>query len=68
MLRKDGEIEQNASLIIFLYRHVYFKIEISENGSPTQGLIELTIAKSKHGKTGSAEMKFIGKYHKVEDA
>lgn len=68
MLRKDGEIEQTASMIIFLYRHEYFKIEISENGTPTQGLIELTIAKSKHGKTGSAEMKFIGKYYKVEDA
>ena len=68
MLRKDGEIEQNASLIVFLYRHEYFKIEISENGTPTQGLIEIIIAKSEHGKTGSVEMKFVGKYHKVEGA
>lgn len=68
MLRKDGEIEQNSNLIIFLYRHEYFKIEISENVTPTQGLTEIIIAKSEHGKTGSLEMKFIGKYRKVEGA
>lgn len=66
MLRRHGEIEQNSNLILFLYRHEYFKLEVNENGMPTQGLIEIIVAKSNRGITGSVEMKFIGKYHRVE--
>ncbi|MCU0358167.1 MAG: replicative DNA helicase [Cyclobacteriaceae bacterium] len=66
-LRESGSIEQDADMVIFLYRPEYYKITVDEEGMPTQGMGEVIIAKHRNGSTGSVKLKFIGKYTKFAD-
>jgi replicative DNA helicase len=66
-LRESGSIEQDADIVMFLYRPEYYKITVDEEGMPTQGTGEVIIAKHRNGSTGSVKLKFIGKYTKFCD-
>jgi replicative DNA helicase len=66
-LRESGSIEQDADIVMFLYRPEYYKITVNEDGMPTQGTGEVIIAKHRNGSTGSVKLKFIGKYTKFAD-
>jgi len=66
-LRESGSIEQDADIVMFLYRPEYYKITVDEDGMPTQGVGEVIIAKHRNGSTGTAKLKFIGKYTKFAD-
>ncbi len=66
-LRESGSIEQDADIVMFLYRAEYYKITVDEDGLPTQGAGEVIIAKHRNGSTGSVKLKFIGKYTKFAD-
>ncbi|HLW73231.1 MAG TPA: replicative DNA helicase [Candidatus Babeliales bacterium] len=62
-LRESGAIEQDADLIMFLYRDVVYNPE-TENPA----LAELIIGKQRNGPTGTAYMNFIREITKFEDA
>lgn len=66
-LRESGSIEQDADMVIFLYRAEYYKIEQDAEGMPTQGVMEAIIAKHRSGPLDTIPLKFIGKYTKVVD-
>jgi replicative DNA helicase len=66
-LRESGSIEQDADIVMFLYRPEYYKITVDEEGMPTQGMGEIIIAKHRNGSVGSVKLKFIGKYTKFTD-
>lgn len=66
-LRESGSIEQDADIVIFLYRPEYYKITVDEEGMPTQGVGEVIVAKHRNGSTGTAKLKFIGKFTKFAD-
>ena len=66
-LRESGSIEQDADIVMFLYRPEYYKITVDEDGMPTQGMGEVIIAKHRNGSVGSVKLKFIGKYTKFAD-
>ncbi|HTE29743.1 MAG TPA: replicative DNA helicase [Chryseolinea sp.] len=66
-LRESGSIEQDADIVMFLYRPEYYKITVDEEGLPTQGMGEVIIAKHRNGSVGSVKLKFIGKYTKFAD-
>lgn len=66
-LRESGAIEQDADLVIFLYRPEYYGIMVDENGAPTNGTGEAIIAKNRSGKLETARMRFIGKYTKFAE-
>jgi replicative DNA helicase len=66
-LRESGSIEQDADIVMFLYRPEYYKITVDEEGMPTQGTGEVIIAKHRNGSTGNVKLKFIGKYTKFCD-
>jgi replicative DNA helicase len=66
-LRESGSIEQDADIVMFLYRPEYYKITVDEEGMPTQNTGEVIIAKHRNGSTGSVKLKFIGKYTKFSD-
>jgi replicative DNA helicase len=66
-LRESGSIEQDADIVMFLYRPEYYKIDIDEDNMPTQGMGEVIIAKHRNGSTGTVKLKFIGKYTKFAD-
>ncbi|MEQ8302786.1 MAG: replicative DNA helicase [Cyclobacteriaceae bacterium] len=66
-LRESGSIEQDADIVMFLYRPEYYKITVDEDGMPTQGMAELIIAKNRNGSLENVKLKFIGKYTKFTD-
>ncbi len=64
-LRESGSIEQDADLVILLYRNDHYN-SITETEQASQ-LIELIIAKQRNGPTGIAKLKFDKKYTKFSD-
>jgi len=66
-LRESGSIEQDADIVMFLYRPEYYKITVDEEGLPTTNMAEVIIAKHRNGSTGTVKLKFIGKYTKFAD-
>jgi replicative DNA helicase len=51
-LRESGAIEQDADLVLFMYRDWYYKIEEDEAGKSTEGKGEIHIAKQRNGRIG----------------
>ena len=64
-LRESGSIEQDADLVIFLYRNNYYISNQSEE--QTSQLIELIVAKQRNGPTGTIKLKFDEKYTKFSN-
>ena len=61
-LRESGAIEQDADLIIFIYRD-----EVYNDDSPQKGVAEIIIAKQRNGPIGKSLLTFLGKYTKFEN-
>lgn len=61
-LRESGAIEQDADMVMFIYRPEYYELESSHD--MPRGYTELIIAKHRNGATGTVGMKFIDKYAK----
>lgn len=59
-LRESGSIEQDADIVMFLYREDYYKSELSEDkqNEIDDSLTELIVAKNRHGQTGPIELSF----------
>lgn len=66
-LRESGSIEQDADMVMFLYRPEYYGITEDENGMPTSGLGEVIMAKHRNGSLDTVQLKFIGKFTKFSD-
>lgn len=66
-LRESGSIEQDADMVLFLYRPEYYGLMEDEEGQPTQGVGEVIIAKHRNGETGKVKLRFVGKYVKFTD-
>ena len=66
-LRESGSIEQDADMVIFLYRPEYYDMDFDDTGQSNKNLCELIIAKNRNGRTDSVRLKFIGEYTKFSD-
>jgi replicative DNA helicase len=66
-LRESGSIEQDADMVMFLYRPEYYGITQGEDGAPLNGTAEVIIAKHRNGKLDTVQLKFIGKFTKFAD-
>jgi replicative DNA helicase len=67
-LRESGSIEQDADMVMFIYRPEYYKIDVDENGDSTAGVAEILIAKNRNGPLKDVRIKFVSKYAKFVDA
>jgi replicative DNA helicase len=61
-LRESGSLEQDADLVIFIYRDEYYNDE-----SDQQGLAEIHLAKHRNGPTDSVKLSFLRRYTKFTD-
>ena len=62
-LRESGSLEQDADLVLFVYRDEYYNGEESDQ----QGLAELHLAKHRNGPTGAVKLSFLRRYAKFAD-
>ncbi len=66
-LRESGAIEQDADMVMFLYRPEYYGITEDEAGASTAGVGEVIIAKHRNGSLENVKLRFIGRYTKFTD-
>lgn len=66
-LRESGAIEQDADMVMFLYRPEYYGINNNEMGEPIEGETHVHIAKHRNGSTDTVKVRFIKEYQKFED-
>src|SRR5436189_354750 len=58
-LRESGSIEQDADVVIFIYRDEYYNPE-----SEQRGMAEIIVAKHRNGPTGASRLAFLEQYTK----
>ena len=61
-LRESGAIEQDADLIVFIYRE-----EVYEPDTPRKGIADIIIAKQRNGPVGEFHLTFLGEFTKFEN-
>jgi replicative DNA helicase len=62
-LRESGAIEQDADIVMFIYRHEYYHPEAQD----TKGLAEVIVAKHRSGSTGMVQMTFLPEFTLFSD-
>lgn len=63
-LRESGSIEQDADLVLMLYRESYYKTQETSKNEINLDFAELIVAKHRNGPTGTINLKFDPKYTK----
>lgn len=61
-LRESGAIEQDADMIVFIYRD-----EVYNPDTPRKGMADIVIAKQRNGPIGEFPLTFVGRYTKFEN-
>ena len=61
-LRESGAIEQDADVIIFIYRE-----EVYDKETPRKGIADIIIGKQRNGPVGEFHLTFLGEYTKFEN-
>lgn len=57
-LRESGAIEQEADKVFFVYRPEYYGLSEDEDGMPTEGILELILAKNRTGPLDAIKLAF----------
>ena len=65
-LRESGAIEQDADIVMFIYRPEYYGLLEDDKGS-TAGMADIIIAKHRSGGVGEVRLRFVGQYARFEN-
>jgi replicative DNA helicase len=66
-LRESGSIEQDADLVMFIYRPDYYGLTEFDDQTPAQGLADIMIQKNRHGSTEDIRIRFQKQYTRFTD-
>lgn len=67
-LRESGAIEQDADVVMFVYRPEYYNIkEFEDTREPTYNKCEIIIGKQRNGPTGGIKLNFLKEFGKFSD-
>jgi replicative DNA helicase len=61
-LRESGALEQDADLIVFIYRE-----EVYDRETPRKGVADIIIGKQRNGPVGEFQLTFLGEYTRFEN-
>lgn len=66
-LRESGAIEQDADMVMFIYRPEYYKLDTFDDQTPTQGMAEIIIAKHRNGALADVRLRFIAQFAQFDN-
>ncbi len=66
-LRESGAIEQDADIVIFLYRGEYYGLDTDAEGNSNRNIAEVIIAKHRNGPIRTVKTRFISSFAKFEN-
>ena len=66
-LRESGAIEQDADMVMFIYRPEYYKLDTFDDQTPSAGLADVIIAKNRNGGLKDVRLRFIAEQAKFCD-
>lgn len=66
-LRESGAIEQDADMVMFIYRPEYYHLDTFEDQTPTQGMAEIIIAKHRNGALADVRLRFISQFAQFDN-
>jgi replicative DNA helicase len=61
-LRESGAIEQDADVIMFIYRE-----EVYDKETRRKGIADIIVAKQRNGPIGEVQLTFLGEYTRFEN-
>ena len=61
-LRESGALEQDADVIVFIYRE-----EVYDRDTPRKGIADIIIGKQRNGPVGEFRLTFLGEFTKFEN-
>lgn len=67
-LRESGSIEQDADMVMFLYRPEYYNLNENKDGESLKDSAEIIIAKHRNGPTGSVPLRFNKNFGRFYDS
>lgn len=62
-----NSIEQDADMVMFLYRPEYYKIMEDEQGNSLKGITEIIVGKNRHGEAKDIKLRFESDFAKFSD-
>ena len=65
-LRESGSIEQDADVVMFLFRPEVYGLT-DEEGNAQEGVAEVIVGKQRNGPVGSVFLTFVGEYMRFEE-
>ena len=66
-LRESGAIEQDADIVMFIYRPEYYGILEYQDGKSTAGMADVILAKHRSGGVGRVRLRFVGQFARFEN-
>ena len=66
-LRESGALEQDADVVMFIFRAEQYRTDDGQPNTEDQGVAEIIVGKQRNGPTGTAKLAFIKEFTRFEN-